>query len=384
MIGRHVTFLELFYDLVYVVIIAELSHSLSLHVTLEAFGSFIFLFVLVWFIWLNAAVYHNLHGRDDVRTRTFAFLQMAIVVVMAVYAHDAVGETSDEFALAYASFLILMTFLWWRTGVHDPDHRPQTIPYITSYPVGVILFIVSVFVPTSIRFPLWGIALLVMIVIPGVISSIGQRREYFSGIDLTSASLRERFKLFTIIVFGEVILAVTIGLSQIQDINITNGLLGALGLILAFELWWMYFDASAEHPVKSGFDWFWAWAFVHLPIWIGITAVGPSVLNIIVLEGATVPYGVYWLMIGSIALALASVGALLRTLKVREELGGHYRNGFYMLVGLAGVTILMGFLGGLISPFILLLSLLVILLVPITYALYIRMLVPDLDEVGLG
>ena len=59
------------------------------------------------------------------------------------------GETSYGFALSYAAFLILLTFLWWRTGVHDPAHRPQTIPYITTYPIAIVLFIISIFIVVS-------------------------------------------------------------------------------------------------------------------------------------------------------------------------------------------------------------------------------------------
>jgi low temperature requirement protein LtrA len=48
---RSVTFLELFYDLVYVVLISQLAHALSGHVNLAGVGGFAFLFVTVWLAW---------------------------------------------------------------------------------------------------------------------------------------------------------------------------------------------------------------------------------------------------------------------------------------------------------------------------------------------
>jgi low temperature requirement protein LtrA len=48
---RRVSYLELFYDLVYVVIIAELSHSLSEQIGLASIGTFVFLFIVVWWAW---------------------------------------------------------------------------------------------------------------------------------------------------------------------------------------------------------------------------------------------------------------------------------------------------------------------------------------------
>ena len=71
---RRVTFLELFYDLVYVVIIAELAHSLSAHINIEGFLQYGFLFLLVWWAWFNGAMYHDLHGNNDIKTRVMTFL----------------------------------------------------------------------------------------------------------------------------------------------------------------------------------------------------------------------------------------------------------------------------------------------------------------------
>jgi low temperature requirement protein LtrA len=88
---RRVTFLELFYDLVYVVIIAELSHVLAEDISLIGIGTFVFLFIIVWWAWFNGAMYHDLHGNNDIRTRVFTFVQMFTVAAMAVFVHNATG-----------------------------------------------------------------------------------------------------------------------------------------------------------------------------------------------------------------------------------------------------------------------------------------------------
>ena len=144
---RRVTFLELFYDLVYVVIIAELSHSLSEEISLAGIGTFVFLFIVVWWAWFNGAMYHDLHGNNDIRTRVFTFLQMFTVAAMAVYAHNAIGTGSAGFAIAYAAFHLILTWLWWRTGVHDPNHRPVSQPYSMTFLITSLLFIGSIFTP---------------------------------------------------------------------------------------------------------------------------------------------------------------------------------------------------------------------------------------------
>src|SRR5689334_77780 len=88
---RRVTFLELFYDLVFVVIIAEISHTLAEDMSFSGIGIFIFLFIIAWWAWLNGALYHDLHGNNDIRTRAFTFLQMLTVAAMAIFAHNAFG-----------------------------------------------------------------------------------------------------------------------------------------------------------------------------------------------------------------------------------------------------------------------------------------------------
>ena len=130
---RTVTFLELFYDLVYVVVIAEISHGLAVHVGLQGFVEFALLFVVVWLAWLNGALYHDLHGNNDFRTRVFTFLQMFTVAAMAVFANNAFDAGSVGFALSFAAFQLIFAYLRWRTGVHDPLHRPLSRPYVFTF-----------------------------------------------------------------------------------------------------------------------------------------------------------------------------------------------------------------------------------------------------------
>ncbi len=163
---RRVTFLELFYDLVYVVFIAELPRTLAGHVNLAGGGGFVFMFVTVWVAWMNGSMSHDLHGNDDIRTRVFTFLQMFTVAAMAVFAHSALGEGSMGFALSFAAYQLILTWLWWCTGVYDPNHRPLSQPYSLAFLISTLLFVASVFVPVPWRFYLWGVALFMSLLMP--------------------------------------------------------------------------------------------------------------------------------------------------------------------------------------------------------------------------
>jgi low temperature requirement protein LtrA len=126
---RRVTFLELFFDLVFVAVIAQLAHSLAENPSWSGVGWFVFLFYAVWSSWINGTLYHDLHGVNDLSTRVFTFAQMLAVAVMAVHAGDVPGAGADGFALGYAANSFLLVVLWFRTGVHDPSHRPASVPY---------------------------------------------------------------------------------------------------------------------------------------------------------------------------------------------------------------------------------------------------------------
>ena len=68
-----VSFLELFFDLVFVVVIAQLADRLAHHPTWAGAGWFVFLFYAVWASWINGTLYYDLHGTNDVSVRVFTF-----------------------------------------------------------------------------------------------------------------------------------------------------------------------------------------------------------------------------------------------------------------------------------------------------------------------
>ena len=319
---RQVSFLELFYDLVYVALVAQLSHALSSHIGWTALGGFAFLFVIVWWAWLNGSLYHDIHGNNDIRTRFFTFLQMITVVAMAVFAHDALGESSVGFALSYASFQLILTYMWWRTGVHDPDHRPLSRPYSQMFLFATLLFVGSIFVMKPVRFYLWGVALFLMLMVPTYLRLRRNPPQVQAQLDLSinvSDSLVERFGLFTIIVLGEVIVGVVTGVTEHHELNWLIGGTAALGTLIAIGLWWIYFDLISHHRPQQSFKIVITWFYLHLPLTIGITTVGASVLNVVEHAGEHLPFEVRWLLLTAMALVLVTTALLSRTTQILPE-----------------------------------------------------------------
>ena len=368
---RRVTFLELFYDLVYVVIIAELSHALAQDLTAAGIGEFVFLFIIVWWSWFNGAMYHDLHGNNDIRTRVFTFLQMLTVAAMAVFAHHAMGEGSVGFALSYAAFHLILTWLWWRTGVYDPHHRPLSQPYSFTFLITSTLFVVSILIPAPWRFGLWVLALLVDLTLLLLLWTRPNRaiQESLNRVELISASAVERFGLFTIIVLGEVIVGVVSGLAEHPHLSWRAGGSAFLGMLIAIGLWWVYFDFVSGRPPIRSTSMRLLWIYLHLPIAMGIAAVGASILNAVEHTGEPLPGEVRLLLVGAIATVLTSIAFLLKSLDLPESLRRVYRIGAHVTFSASLLVLLSGLASTGTLPLLLLLFLW--LLAPIFYGILV-------------
>src|SRR5215813_9147662 len=98
-VDRRVSPLELLYDLVYVAAIGQAGHHLATRVTGEGLIEFTLVFSLVWIAWTNGSLYLELHGRNTGRTRSYVFLQIGILAILAVFAGDPTGASGSAFAL---------------------------------------------------------------------------------------------------------------------------------------------------------------------------------------------------------------------------------------------------------------------------------------------
>ena len=90
---RVVTPGELLYDLVYVAAIWQAAHHLAEEVSVARVIEFAVVFALIWLAWVNGSLYLERHGRDDGRTRSFVFVQIGLLALLAVFTAGAAGLT---------------------------------------------------------------------------------------------------------------------------------------------------------------------------------------------------------------------------------------------------------------------------------------------------
>jgi low temperature requirement protein LtrA len=342
---RTVSNLELFYDLAYVAVISQASRALAHDPTIGGFASFAVVFAMLWFAWFNGSLYIELHGREDGRTRLLVFLQMAILAVLAVFTGNAATSTSQPFAVTYAVFLALMGWAWYAIRELDRVERPEflriTAFYVGGMTLSTIVIGATALFPPEWRIPTWALFAAGWLVFMQL-GSLTRGRTATEGIVPTD-SLVERFGLFTIIVLGEVILAVVTGLSAsgTDPLTIATGL---LALVIGFGLWWIYFDIVGRR-LPRGEGTVWTWMLSHLPIQLSIVSAGAAIVSLIEhAHEASTPFGTSILLGGSVALGLLGLIVTERSLQDAVRLEVVYRPlGRALAIG-AAVSLLTGWL----------------------------------------
>jgi low temperature requirement protein LtrA len=288
------------------------------------------------------------------------------------------GEGSAGFAIGYAINTLLLVVLWFRTGMHDPDHRPASVPYSIGYLIAALLFAASVAVEPPGRYWMWALAL--AIELAGTVVAFHRwtppETQGGEAVIATTPSLIERMGLFVIIVLGEVIVGAITGVAETAPIDGSDVLIGLLGVLVAVGLWWFYFDLiSHRTPISRRTQ---AWLYLHLPLVISIAAGGAGVLNTVEHADEHVPGEVRWLLVGSLAVALLSTVVLTRTLQDRATARSLYRSAETAAIVSAALCLAIGLTDW--SAKATLAAMVVLLLLPIGAGIVVWAKHPTLEE----
>ncbi|GIF63150.1 hypothetical protein Ais01nite_11850 [Asanoa ishikariensis] len=306
---RHASWLELFFDLVVVVAVAQLAHQLEGEPSLRDAGLFVVLFYAVWSVWTSFTLYANVAAT---KTRTRAMLvAMFGIAVMAAAIPEAAGERGEAFAIAYVLCRWLGMLSWRRTG-----------RLLFSWPAaqagaGFVPWVASIWVQPPARYWLWtaGVVLDIAISVyqgsrgPAMLArmrrSTSRRRQ---SVPLVPASLDpahfgERLGLFIIIVLGEAVAQVVLAASEVDWTRpLFIAALAGFGLLVC--LWWLTLEYGAlavprfsEHRIEA-----WLGLPAHFAITMGITAVAAG-LGMLA-EDPTEPlsFASRWVLCGGLAL----------------------------------------------------------------------------------
>ena len=307
---RHATWFELFFDLVFVVAVAQLAHELEADTSARGFLRFALLFAPVWWAWVLYTFYADRFDSDDVAYRLLGMVGMLAIVAMGVAIPGAMtgerGAAGDAaFALAYLGARGVSVLLYLRASRYVPIARRLVRIHGTSFAVAAALWLPALLLPTPGRYVLWSLALAIEILVTPLVvwRTLGQ-------VPLSLPHLPERFGLFTIIVLGESVVAVAGGLGDVGW-GLRSAAVAVGAFALACCVWWLNFDFVDASVLRRHFLIRQVYVYGHFPIVVGLTAVGAG--SLLAIEHATDDHltaGARWALCGGLALYLVAIAGI--------------------------------------------------------------------------
>jgi low temperature requirement protein LtrA len=276
---HRVSAMELFFDLVFVFAVTQLSHYLLEHHTLAGVLQTLVMFLAIWWAWIYTAWATNWLDPDRAPVRLKLTLVMLLSLVLSSAIPGTFGPHGLYFALAYVAIQVGRTAYtaWakgeWQAGASKNMTR-ATLYFVLSAP----LWIAGGLDQDPMRRLVWWAAALAVEYsgpllfyrLPGLGRSTPQEW------DISGAHMAERCALFIIISLGEGILVTGATFARLEATGPT--ILAFLSAFVAsVAMWWIYFDIGArrasdriEHDDRPGLIGRAAYTYAHIPIVAGI------------------------------------------------------------------------------------------------------------------
>ncbi|MFC0628258.1 low temperature requirement protein A [Kribbella deserti] len=324
-----VTTLELFFDLVFVFALTQVTALMAHELTAHGVVRGVLIIGLLWWSWIGYSWLCNLVKADEGSVRLVLFAAMAAMFAIALAIpeafHDLPGGLSGPvvIAVAYFVFRSLHLVLFWLIADGDAVLRRTLLRFAPSMLAGTALLAAASQFHGKTQTLLWGAALLADYGGTYLIDARGWR--------LRSAKhFAERHGLIIIVALGESIVAIGVG---VTDLPISWPIVVAslLGLTISAALWWTYFDATAiygEHALanepeetrpKLARD---AYTFLHFPMVAGVVLLALGMKKVLEYVGDAEHHdlsdplkgiGLYSLFLGVAIYLLGHVGFKWRT-----------------------------------------------------------------------
>ncbi|MEV6379711.1 low temperature requirement protein A [Streptomyces sp. NPDC051773] len=267
--------LELFFDLCFVVAVAQagvqLVHAVAEAHAAEGILNYAMVFFAIWWAWMNFTWFASAYDNDDVPYRLVTLVQMAGVLVLAA----GVGRAFEDHdwslvVLGYVIMRLAMTAQWLRAARTATDaERVTALRYAGGVALCQIGWLGLLVLPEPARPWLFLVMAMAELSVP-LYAERGFQTSWHPH------HIAERYGLFTIIVLGETILAATVAVKSAADEHDALGDLLPIavgGLLIVFSAWWIYFTVPIHGHLRSNRQSF-LWGYGHYLIFASAAAIG--------------------------------------------------------------------------------------------------------------
>jgi low temperature requirement protein LtrA len=266
---HEVTPLELFFDLVFVFAMTQVTSLLADDPTWGGVGRGMLVLAALWWTWEAYAWLTSALDVDEGGVRLAMLASVGAMLVVALAVPGAFGDDGVLFGLAYLLVRLLHLVLSAIVARDDLARRGAILRFVPTALLGAVLLVLAGFMDGNAQVALWMLALAIDYLGPVVIGVGG-------GWQLAPEHFAERHGLIVLIALGESIIAIGIG----AGFELTAGVILAagLGIVVVSALWWLYFDVAAviartrlieasglaQHRLALH-----AYGYLHLPIVAG-------------------------------------------------------------------------------------------------------------------
>lgn len=300
---KRVVWAELFFDLVFVLAITQVSSLLHADLTWSGAGRALLAFIPIYWAWVGTSVHANTHDVDNPLDRLGVFAVGLCGLLMALAVPHAYGDRGALFGAGYLTARIVLALLVTRGPLAGANHF--TVAAAVTGP----LMLAGGVLDRPARVALWGLAAAIDLATPALV------RRRLSRVSFNAEHLPERFGLLLIIALGEAIASV--GLPASRAHHLTAGTITAVAgaYLLACGLWWVYFHFAADAirhglatAVIRGDVVREVLAYAHLGFVGGVIAAAVGLGEVVLHPGDRLPASVTALLFGGCALFLGTFG----------------------------------------------------------------------------
>jgi len=243
---QKVTFVELFFDLVFVYCVTQVASLIHGHFDLPTAGSALLVFWLVWWAWTQFTWALNAANTDHHRVQVITLLATAVAFLMGVGIPGAIGDAALWFAAPYITVRVVGLLLYYWVAWSDPAQRQAVRVFGLLSLGGLVAVLTGAFAGGMLQYWFWGLAIVLDLVAAG----IGGQRE---GWNLHAEHFVERHGLIVIIALGEALIVAAAGLAGAAKTPAAIAT-AVLAVAVTCGLWWTYFHSvrlTFEHALSS-------------------------------------------------------------------------------------------------------------------------------------
>lgn len=283
--NRRATWLELFFDLIFVVAIGDVTHILSHthdgHLDPLQFWQYVLIFIPLWWIWASHTMYANRFDADDRKHRVATLFIMFLLIIISGLIDQRFLASFDVIIVCYAGSKYIVAMMYFVSKYRHKESEALTTAVGWVIVAGTTIGLASILFPAPQRYVVFYLGILFDLIVfifflPRRLQSIPAHTEH----------LIERVGLLTLIMLGESVISLSTGLANISW-TVERLVTAATGFVTISSIWWVYFDSFhllTKQKLATGHSVLYSHFFVFIGLSILASLIRHAILDDIVVS----------------------------------------------------------------------------------------------------